>query len=63
MSLRQKAVIESVERVKEYAESIIRPGLGLVEYERLVHANMTRELEILGLIDPTLSEEEKIVLS
>lgn len=60
---RQRVVIESVERVKEYAESLIRPGLALVEYERLVRTAMTRELEKLGLIDLALSEEEKLLLS
>jgi Xaa-Pro aminopeptidase len=63
MSLRQRVVIESVERVKEYAESILRPGLGLVEYESFVRANMTRELENLGLIDPSFSQDEKNFLS
>ena len=63
ISPRKQQVIESVKRVKEYAESLIRPGIGLVEYERLVCTHMTHELEILGLIDPILSQEEKLILS
>lgn len=60
---RHREVIESVEQVKEYAESLIRPGLALVEYESLVRMAMTRELEKLGLIDPTLSQDEKLTVS
>ena len=44
MSVRQKEVYNSVLAVKVYAESLIRPGVAKLEYERLVRERMNEEL-------------------
>ncbi len=47
---RQKAVYEACLAVHKYAASIMRPGLGKAEYERLVRVEMAKQLVGLGLL-------------
>ena len=60
---RQRSLIEVVECVKQYAESQMRPGVAKLDYEKSVRTHMIGELEKLGLIDVSLSEEEKLIHS
>lgn len=49
-SPRQKAVYEAVLAVHKYAAEIMRPGLGKMEYERLIRVFMAKQLVGLGLL-------------
>jgi Xaa-Pro aminopeptidase len=49
-SPRQKFVYDSVLAVKEYAESLVKPGVKRIEYEKMVRARMNVELIKLGLV-------------
>ena len=49
-SPRQREVYEAVLAVHKYAASIMRPGLGKAEYERLVRVEMAKQLVGLGLL-------------
>lgn len=48
---RQRAVYDAVERVQQYALTLLKPGVYLRDYERDVEVAMGRELVGLGLID------------
>jgi Xaa-Pro aminopeptidase len=50
LSERQQAVYDAVLRVKKYAESILKPGILIKEYEQQVGAKMNDELIELGLL-------------
>ncbi len=63
ISLRQKEVYDSVIVVKEYAESLIRPWVKKIEYEKMVRERMNLELEKLWLIPANTSRKELEVLS
>lgn len=56
---RQKAVYDAVLRVKDYAESLLKPGVLIKEYESQVGEKMAHELEGLGL-KPKLSSSGSI---
>ncbi len=62
-SPRQRDVYESVVRVKEYAESLIRPWVEKPEYERKVREATNRELRYLWLIWEHTSHEEREIFS
>ena len=60
VSERQKSVLKSVETIKKFAESILKPGIWKMDYEVQVRQAMIIELELLWLIHPALSVSEKI---
>jgi Xaa-Pro aminopeptidase len=47
-------VYDSVLAVKEYAESLVKPGVKRLEYEKVVRGRMNAELVKLGLWDSPL---------
>lgn len=57
ISLRQKEVYEGVPTVKKYAESLIRPGMKKLDYEKRVREKMNEELIKLELIPKWASPE------
>lgn len=63
LSERQKSVLKSVENVKIFAESILKPGIQKMDYEIQVRQAMIVELESLWVIDPALSVSEKMEIS
>jgi Xaa-Pro aminopeptidase len=63
ISDRQKEVYQSVVIVKNYAESIIRPGIKKSDYEKLVRENMNEELWKLWLIPSDTTKWEIQLLS
>lgn len=63
ISKRQEAVLKSVEIVKKFAESILKPGIQKLDYEIQVRQVLIVELESLWLIHPTLSLSEKMEIS
>ncbi|MBP9779947.1 aminopeptidase P N-terminal domain-containing protein [Candidatus Gracilibacteria bacterium] len=62
-SSRQIQVFESIKGVKEYAESLIRPGMNKGEYEFLVREKMNEVLVQLSLIPADATKEERERLS
>lgn len=60
---RQQAIFDSVGRIKEFAESILKPGITLVDYEKQVRDFANHELIWLRLIPENAPEEEKEALS
>ncbi len=62
-SERQKEVYTSVIAVKDYAESLIRPGVKKSDYELMVREKMNEELQKLGLISEGISRETRETLS
>jgi Xaa-Pro aminopeptidase len=60
---RELAVYESVECVKKIAENTLKPGISLIEYERIMRTAMNEELIHLGLISHDASEDETTQLS
>lgn len=63
MSERQKEIYTSILYIKEFAESILRPGVKKSEYEMQVREQVNKELEKLSLIPPNSPEDEKEKLS
>lgn len=62
-SSRQKQVFDGIKRVKEYAESLIRPWINKWEYESLVREKMNEVLVQLSLIPTDATNEERERLS
>jgi Xaa-Pro aminopeptidase len=60
---RQRMIHESVSRVKNFAQSILRPGIKKTDYEVQVREKMNIELEKLWLISSSDSQEEREKLS
>lgn len=58
-STSQQAHLDAVQRVKTYAESIMKPGIAHREYEKLVHEKMGEELIKLGLIKKSTKQQIK----
>lgn len=63
VSPRQKEVYESVLAVKQYAESIVRPGITKLQYNQMVRTRMNQELRKLWLIPEGASKEQEHQLS
>lgn len=59
---RQRAIFDSVGRIKEFAESILKPGIILIDYEKQVRDFTNNELILLELISVSAWEEEKETL-
>lgn len=62
-NLRQQVIFDSVGRIKEFAEGMLKPGITLVDYEKQVRDFANNELIWLGLIPADVNEEEKEALS
>lgn len=59
ISERQRQVHASVLDIKKYAESLIRPWMQKLEYEKMVRQRTNIELKKLGLMSNTLSSDEE----
>ncbi len=62
-SSRQVDIYTSIKEVKEYAESLVRPWVKRLEYERQVRDRMDEELMKLKLIPTSSTPEEIQILS
>ncbi len=63
MTDRQKEIYHSVKIIKDYAVSLIYPGVKKSDYEKNVRERMNEELKRLGLITHWISQEEIELLS
>ncbi len=63
MTDRQKEIYHSVKIIKDYAVSLIYPGVKKSDYEKNVRERMNEELKRLGLITHWISQEKIELLS
>ena len=58
---RQRAIYQAVLRILRYAESILRPGILIADYQKMVIAEMEKELIQLGLFtaEEAATQDEK----